>query len=62
MRMKSAGCAMGPGSGWNAMELPPRRSSLSARLKLARRMSDEYRRRIKTEVRELCDAGFDAFG
>ncbi len=35
---------------------------LSARLEMARRMpGDEYRRRIKTEVRELCDAGFDAF-
>lgn len=36
--------------------------TLSARLELARRNGDdEYRRRIKTEVRELCDAGFDAF-
>lgn len=35
---------------------------VSARLELARRRpGDEYRRRIKPEVRELCDAGFDAF-
>lgn len=36
--------------------------ALSARLELARNSGeDEYRRRIKHEVRELCDAGFDAF-
>lgn len=36
--------------------------TLSARLELARRTGDdEYRRRIKADVRELCDAGFDAF-
>ncbi len=35
---------------------------VSARLELARRApGDEYRRRVKSEVRELCDAGFDAF-
>ncbi len=35
--------------------------TLSARLECARRIpNDEYRRRIKPEVRDLCDAGFDA--
>ena len=35
---------------------------LSARLELARQTpGDEYRRRVRPEVRELCDAGFDAF-
>ena len=35
---------------------------VSARLEAARRHpDDEYRRRVKPEVRELCDAGFDAF-
>ena len=36
--------------------------ALSARLELARRFGeDEYRNRIKPDVRELCDCGFDAF-
>ncbi len=35
--------------------------AVSARLELGRRNpEDEYRRRIKREVRDLCDAGFDA--
>lgn len=39
----------------------PKFLALSARLELARQLpKDEYRHRTKREVRELCDAGFDA--
>lgn len=40
---------------------PPRFFALSARLELARGLPhNEYRRRVKQEVRELCDGDFDA--
>ena len=46
----------------NGIHPAPPFFALSARLELARNAGDdEYRRRIKHEVRELCDAGFDAF-
>ncbi len=44
------------------MSPPPRFFALSARLESARGLPhSEYRRRIKPEVRELCDMDFDAF-
>jgi len=40
---------------------PPRFFAVSARLEAARGLPhNEYRRRVKQEVRELCDAAFDA--
>jgi hypothetical protein len=46
----------------NGIRPAPPFFALSARLELTRRgPEDEYRNRIKKEVRELCDAGFDAF-